>query len=113
MPETPPWPCTPTVSVCCGALKFAVTDLAVVMSREHVVFDPANPQAPPQPAKEAPPCALAVSVTPEPNTNDAAQSGEVLPQAMPGGLLVTTPSWAPEPARTTSSGAVFGPVDWN
>jgi hypothetical protein len=79
-PETPPEPCTVTVSVCCGALKFAVTDLAVVMLKEQVVLDPANAHAPPQPANVAPPCVAAVKVTVEPIAKDAAQSGEEKPQ---------------------------------
>lgn len=87
-----PGPALVTVKAYVGA-KVAVTNLAAVMLMVQV---PVPAQAPPQPANVEPTAAVAVKVTLEPFTNDAAQVG---PQEIPAGLLVTVP--APLPCFVT------------
>jgi len=82
-----------TVKVRFGALKVAVTDLAVVIETVQV---PIPEQAPDQPAKVWPEVGVAVSVTDVPKVNDVEQ---VEPQLIPDGLLVTVP--VPDPTLLT------------
>ena len=72
-------------------MKVAVTAASVVTA--HV---PVPLQAPPQPAKDEPFIAAAVSVTLVPRANDAAH---VLPQLIPEGFDVTVPE--PDPILVT------------
>ena len=109
---TPPDPVTLTVSGCCGAVKVAVTFAAALSTSTHVGFEPAKEHAPPQLANEAPAIVEAVSVTAVPAAKLVEQSGWARPQAMPVGVLVTTPFCAPDPLRVTSSGT-FDPSCWN
>jgi len=77
-------------------VKVAVTALAALIERVHVLAEPL--QAPPQPVKVFPDAAVAVRVTLTPDDKLAEQ---VLPQEIPPTLLVTVP--VPVPLLVTES----------
>src|SRR6266850_7627230 len=96
-----PAPALVTVSAKDDCMKVAVTEAAAVIVTTQV---PVPVQPPPlQPVKVEPAAGAAVSVTIVPVVNDAEQ---VVPQAMPAGVLVTVP--LPAPALETVS---VEPVD--
>ena len=85
-----PAPDLPTVNVKDRSVNEAVTEDAALMDIVHVV--PVPEQPPLQPVNVEPVAGVAVSVTEVPEEKLAEQ---VLPHAIPPGLLVTAP--APEP----------------